>query len=603
MADSAATALLNGGFGSATYLFWACMVLAIGIVYLFCSKKFDERIDRASDDYVYQLAPSQLATRQEYRRGFLIYFLGTCAVVVVMALAGPKATAALFGVSIPAGTGDVVWPIGAALLVAGLMPVAPVLQEIEKWGRQYAHEVAYIPRSALATAERLSTAGFDFSLYADEAMESEELRGVDPADFKKSRRSLEYAWARLGCLVYAQNSLLMSGAGEAVDTELLQAYRKDLDLIQTSKKAMEAEVAAYRAEKAKNPAYANETLNRAIRNDLYKLYILFGCAVRIKSQPHGDINLALQRLGFQLEAGDEQRSNSDLVLVGIVACAAAELVIQFAAVMLGNLNLWDNSVVYPSDYGAVFYNTGWSLIPFGVAVVVADAVRNNAIGKGWWFGSNARGKRRNRANYVRVGLLCGVTGYVGLMGWDLLVAPPTITAFKLEVPNVLLAMVTGGFYVWHLDTVELGERSSRAWNIASQVFVTGLCGIIAATASWNVRLPELAEVGIRQIGDMFDMIALAALMSAVVGGVLAWYVPAAAAAAKVDPLAEALEERTHKLEMAAAARFGDTAAADRWMDQPLPALEQQSPRQAARGIDGFEHAMALLQQGPRAIAA
>ena len=35
--------------------------------------------------------------------------------------------------------------------------------------------------------------------------------------------------------------------------------------------------------------------------NLHKLYILLGCAVRLKVQPSGDIDLALRQFGFKLQ--------------------------------------------------------------------------------------------------------------------------------------------------------------------------------------------------------------------------------------------------------------------------------------------------------------
>src|SRR5580692_2092213 len=55
-------------------LFFGCLAAGIGLVYLFCRQKFGERVVTENKDYVYQLMPRQLATRDEYSKGFLIYF-------------------------------------------------------------------------------------------------------------------------------------------------------------------------------------------------------------------------------------------------------------------------------------------------------------------------------------------------------------------------------------------------------------------------------------------------------------------------------------------------------------------------------------------------
>ena len=55
-------------------LFFAAVGTAIWLVYVFCQRKFAERSFTRSGDFIYQLLPQQLATREEYSKGFLIYF-------------------------------------------------------------------------------------------------------------------------------------------------------------------------------------------------------------------------------------------------------------------------------------------------------------------------------------------------------------------------------------------------------------------------------------------------------------------------------------------------------------------------------------------------
>ena len=71
-------------------LFYACLGAAIWLVYLFCRKQFAERIVTGDNDYIYQLLPRQLATHEEYSRGFMIYFVSIATVVVLLALLGRR---------------------------------------------------------------------------------------------------------------------------------------------------------------------------------------------------------------------------------------------------------------------------------------------------------------------------------------------------------------------------------------------------------------------------------------------------------------------------------------------------------------------------------
>ena len=574
-------------------VFFACLTAAIGLVYLFCRQKFGERSITGNGDYAYQLLPRQLATREEYSKGFLIYFGAMALTVLLLSLIGPKNLGAL-GIPLPEGVGYVVVPLAIAFLLVGVLPTVPGLSGIEQFLRRYAHERAYIPAAALATAERLAAADFDFGSYEGEVLQSPEMRGVELADFSKPRRSLEHDWARLSCLVYEQKSRRLSGMIEPLDAGLLRDYEADLEIIEDKKKSMEAEVAAYRVEKANNPGYANEALRRGIRGNLYKLYVLLGCAVRINRQSHHDINLALRPFGFKLDQAPPLPNHNDLKLVGMTVVAASVLLVGFVAAVLGHIGLWTPSQVFPHDFFQPFIDTASALIPYGAAIIMADLLRTRAINKGRWFASDGRTKRAVSANYVRVAVLCGVAGYASLILWGLAFAPPTLAGLKIDAPNALLAMVTGGFYVYHLDNVEMESRPSRPWEVAPQTVLTAICGLIAAAVAFEIILGTASQA--------IDRIVLTTIVSATIGFVLAWYVPQAAVAVKPDPLAEVRAERIRTLATAAREHLGDAAAATVWLERPNRALGNQSPNQAAADLEGFEQAISLLR-GPRAVVA
>jgi hypothetical protein len=257
------------------------------------------------------------------------------------------------------------------------------------------------------------------------------------------------------------------------------------------------------------------------------------------------------------------------------------------------LGLWTMSPVFPQTIFQPFIDAVSTLVPHATAIMVADLMRRHAINNGSWFDSPGPGPRSNGANYVRVALVCGVAGYVGLILLGLTQQAPTIDGFKIEMPNALLAMVTGGFYAYHLDNAEIGQRPSRPWELGLQTVLTGICGLIAACATWQIIFGAASAA--------IDKIVLTTIINAAVGFALAWYIPQAAAANRYDPLAAASEERVRALESAARARLGAAAAV--WLDKPHPALDGKSPRaRAAADVDGFENASGLLQ-GPRAMVA
>jgi hypothetical protein len=256
-------------------------------------------------------------------------------------------------------------------------------------------------------------------------------------------------------------------------------------------------------------------------------------------------------------------------------------------------SFWQLSVVFPATVFQPFIDTVSTLIPHLTAIIVADMMRRHAIDTGTWFKAYGARQRANSANYIRVALVCGVAGYVALISWGLTQASPSLDGFKIEVSNALLAIATGWFYVYHLDNVELDQRPSRVWELGSQTIVTGFGGFIAACATWQIiEIPG---------GVPVDKIVLTTLINASVGFVFAWYIPRAAAAARPDPLVEAKEERIRALEAAALARFNSPAQATAWLEQPHPVLGK-SPKAAAADVDGYEHAISLLQGPPSLVA-
>jgi hypothetical protein len=572
-------------------LFFVCLAAAIGLVYLFCDKKFAERSIAGDDDYVYQLLPQQLATPEEYSKGFLIYFGTMFLTVVLLSLIGPKNLHSL-GIPLPNEISYVVVPLAIAFLLVGVMPNVPMLQEIERRLRQYAHERAFIPAAARATAQRLSAADFDFSAYAGEALQSPEMTGVEKADFTRSRRTLEHDWARLSCLVYELKSRRLSGLIESLDADLLRYCERDLESIEDKRQSMQAEIARYRTEKMATPTYANDALRLTIRSNLYKLYILLGCAVRLKKQPHDDINLALRQFGFKLNQMTPRIDNRDLKLVGMTVMSASVLLIGYAAVVLARLDLWAVSTYFPRTWYQPFYDTASAAVLYGTAMMVADSIRAYHVKKGAWFGTAGVRRQPISANYVRVAIACGLAGYVSLILWGLAFQGVTLDALKTAAPFVLLPAATGGFYVYHLDNAEFRRRPSRLHEVGWQVVVTGICGLIGAAASFGIVLSDLPV----------DQILLTAAISATVGASLAWYIPDAAASTKYDPLTEARDERIRMLEAAALNHFDTPAAASEWLERPHRALGNKSPKAAAVDIEGFEHAIGLLQ-GPRALVA
>ena len=233
-------------------------------------------------------------------------------------------------------------------------------------------------------------------------------------------------------------------------------------------------MALYREKRRNDKFYTDDALRRAIRDNLYKLYILLGCAVRLNQQPHSDIERELNQFGFRVDRVTPPlgKGNGDLNLVGLSIAAVSVLMLGFAGTELGLLGLWTPTFAFPKEHYQPFVDLVSTLIPHVLAIMMADLVRRRAIRKGRWF---QRGT--HAANYVRVAFVCGLAGYIGLVLWGFAqVEKVTAVGLRIDAPYALLAMATGGFYAYHLDNVEKDRRPSRLWEVGSQAIVTGLCG-------------------------------------------------------------------------------------------------------------------------------
>jgi len=69
---------------------FVCLALGIGIVSLFSLTKFGESTVKAEeDDFIAQLLPRYLATREEYSRALLGYMVSMVGILCAMSAIGP----------------------------------------------------------------------------------------------------------------------------------------------------------------------------------------------------------------------------------------------------------------------------------------------------------------------------------------------------------------------------------------------------------------------------------------------------------------------------------------------------------------------------------
>ena len=524
---------------------FVCLLLGIVIVALYSIGKFEEpTIEKAEDDFIAQLLPKYLATREEYSRALILYLVSMIGILCALSVLGPR----LLEIS-GAGPVDLCAGRAAGVRVASgrRLPHVPWLQDIERRVRRFWHERAFIPEAARTTADTLRAANFDFSAYTQKAMlASPHLRGLELTDFEAPRGSIEYGWARLSCLSHELGWRRDAGETASLDGEILDRYASDLDNIASKRQAMEIDMAQYKQEKARNPFYDNEGLRDAIRSALQQLYVLLGCAVRLKLSNNADINAAFRPFGFVLGPSTPAPRNQDLIIVGLTVMTGSLLMLVFAAMAAGSLfeaiGWWRPSENFPND---ALQPLMWSLsatFAHGVAITTADWMRVRLLSKGRWFAMAGRERRPIAANYIRVALGCAIAGYIALFLWGLIFQPPTVAFAKGTVPYALLPAATGAFYGYHLDNVDLEKRPSRVWEIGSQALVTGFCGLVAA--------PVWLELGGSSVAGNYDFVILVTLLGFVVGASLAWYLPQAAANRRQQPRAEIQETQIATLRTA-----------------------------------------------------
>jgi hypothetical protein len=570
--------------------------LAIGalIIALTSLSKFDEPTTPPADgDLIRQLLPKDLTTHEEYLRAFLFYYLAPMLFLLcAIGLIGPGFLQ-LGGIDLPkAGWGAGVWPIGSAMMLAGLINVAWV-KTLELQLRRFAHDRAYIPERGRATAERLRIADFDFSGYR-KSLSAPAMSGVKPADFQSDPDSIEFAWARLSCLSYKISRRSDTDGSADLEGGMLERYAAVLEDIAARRHAMARDMDQYRTDAEGGHGAPPEELASRIETAFRQLCLLLGCAVLLKHGRKVNMAEAFQPFGFRLLPISREEGNQNVIIVGLTVMTAAILMIVFAAVMLawafGGGRGWTPSHDYPTQAFDPFLWAVSAAIMYGTAILVADRARAKSIRKQRWFAGHAS----DPANYVRIAATCAVAGYIMMCLFGSLFQGLTPGLLAGAAPYALLPGVTGAFYAAHLDNVALATRPSALREIGLQALMTGACAAIAA--------PVWLRLGPGALGAA-DFIALSAVLGLTAGATLGWYIPGAAEARRITPLLVAREARLAKLSEVARDRFVSADLAQQWLHQPNRDLDDQTPLAAAEDVDRYYKVVSLLPRTKEATVA
>jgi hypothetical protein len=569
--------------------FLLSLLLAVFVVSMFSWKKFGEPTEeRSEDDYITQLLPKFLATNEDYVRALILYVSAMVLVVVVLSILGPRAISLLTSNKVPEASSAV--PLFVALLIVGVLPNAPFLPQLELMFRRFAHARAYIPAAARSAAEKLAAADFNFSAFTKVgALDSIWLRGVNPNDQTCPRGSVEYNWARLSLLIYELKQRDPAQLTVTFDGELLRRYESDLDSVALKRRALEDDVEAFRRQKAANPYVVDEMLLKKIRQTLYRLYVLLGCAVRLKFSSSADWAPALQPFGFLLTPDSISVKNSNIMIVGLTVMTVSVFVIVYLATVAAAFHpvSWHPSQYFPQEAFSSVVLAISALAAQGAAIYVSDWSRRRRVRKNRQFQIIGDVRRRVIANYIRAAILCAVVGFIIFFVWGILFEAPSVSLARKTLPFALLPAVTGAFYALHLDNVELKRRPSRFIEIGLQSFITAFFSFVAMQLSLSLT------------GDVwaYDTLSLAAITGAVIGASLGWYIPQAAENT-IDLNTEAQRARVLVLADKALNHFPTEAEAQNWLSAPHPALGGKTPKQAAADLGMFERTLGLLQEMP-----
>jgi hypothetical protein len=505
------------------------------------------------------------------------------AALVCLSALGPRA--------VSLGQGEIpdaphTFPLYVALVIVGILPNFPVINQIEFALRRFAHERAFIPQGARAIAERIAAADFDFSQYSQpDIMSAPAMRGVKLEDFLARRGTLERNWAKLSCLLYRLRMARTSGESLNLDDEMLDRYWADVEQVATARRAVEEEVAEYRIIKGSDNFRGADELEDQIVVSLRKVYVLIGCAARLRSLQADDFTQTLEKFGFRFNDFDTIPSGGKAVV--LTGAGIAALTAFFVSL------LWDGwRSILQDSFGALL---GMPIdapirllisafMAHGAAMLVVDRVRRRYIKRGKWYrGANGR-RTRIGYNYIVAALYAWGTSAVILLAWSLLLTGPAWLLVENAARYALLPTVSGVFLAYQLDRVQLIPLRKPLPAILGQSLCSAFCAFIAEGASFGLN------AGAQSPNP--DYVVLMMVIAAAVGALLGWYL-SKAGQRQLDQSSE--EIRADVLKDVAVRRFGEVRAAEDWLKAPHSLLQGLCPANAAHKPATFEAALGLLE--------
>jgi len=157
--ESDATSLANiiGFFGKES--FGLSFVFGGIVIALYAGKRLGELISPPKDeeyDFTKMLSLATMVGKDVFLRSYIFYLFLLEFFYIILCVFQPL-TAVLLDQSNTIKFEGSAWPLGAALLVVGVLPATPVVAQIEQSLRQFAHNIAQIPDEFYNRVTALST--------------------------------------------------------------------------------------------------------------------------------------------------------------------------------------------------------------------------------------------------------------------------------------------------------------------------------------------------------------------------------------------------------------------------------------------------------------
>lgn len=422
------------------------------------TKRFSETGDSGSDDNYYCLfTPRFTAVSRRFNTAKRTYtwFMVTAYLLIALTPGASELVSTAGNIQVNALIqAELRGPFIATMVLIGMHDL-PILKYFTSKLRERLYAYAKVPTNAREIASQLFGAPFDFSSYISSQgalRQTEEFAHVDPQDFKRRKEDVETRWAICACVLHSlrtgktNNTNPLTNGALRFDKDIFDEYSAEFNSLSQKFRRLAPSVNKYREMRAgKNNADPDDSESLDTKSDVEKLLLrmatYLACAVLPKAQNDHEVILSLREIGFRLPPPIRYPSDIPMLLMG----GGAFLILLIAAIWSTAVP-WFSSQVAPVSALEHLHRLNYSLIPhktgtaiiWGLASLVihfcsawfAIARYKSMVVSQNWTGSMFE---RNWQEYLKLGLLGGIIGYLLITAISLLIAYGTI-----EYSNVIV---------------------------------------------------------------------------------------------------------------------------------------------------------------------